>query len=91
MNPKPLRILVACAAVAAGLLCWYLLSMTPEPAPRRPGKIAASEPPGPGKSRAAAASWPEIRTPEFRDRVRDKAQQWLDARRRRFDEYRVDA
>jgi|GEM_PF-2870064 len=85
MKTTTLRWLAVCAAVAAAVLCWFLLRTDPEPGPGPGAKVPVSAPrmrDKPVVSSPPPEPWPEFGTPEFKRMALERGRKWLEYRGR---------
>jgi hypothetical protein len=87
MNPKTLRLFAAGIAIAAALLCWYLLGIRPEGAARRTGKVPLSGPQGsphkpPSSNGQPPEPWEALHVAKLGSASVERARKWLDGRGR---------
>lgn len=84
MKPNTLRWMGVSAAVAAAVVCWYLLSTEPDSASRTAGKglARATHMSGNPSASKPAGPLPKFGTPEFKRTLFERGQKWLDSRGR---------
>lgn len=82
MKPRTLNWLGVTAAAAAAVVCWYFLSMGPDPTPRKPRNWSTGAASLPVSQSSLEGPLPKFGTPEFKSALKVRGLKWLDSRGR---------